>query len=126
MGDALLCTYIDTPADKCLASQTLRTQLGPCEPASLQLLCVASLVRNPYKIKRVDSLPEDACVLLLRALFSRYALTPRLVRLFQRCGHTAVANALEDMNLDLAAGIYVYDNSPPPRQLGDGPPSKPK
>lgn len=87
--------------------------------ASLELRCVATLVRNPHKIGNMADLPEAAVALLLRGLAANWKLTPVLVERFVRSRHPTVLEILQQMNLDLAAGIYVLVDTPPPRQLGD-------
>jgi hypothetical protein len=86
---------------------------------SLEIRCVAVLVRNPHKIHNMANLPEGAVVLLLRAIAAQWRLTPALVARFQNCGHADVQTTLEMMNLDVAAGMYVLVDTPPPRQIGD-------
>ncbi len=86
---------------------------------SLELRCIAVLLRNPHKIANMSQLPESSVVLLLRGLAAHWRLTPKLVERFQRSGHPAVLEVLKNMNLNLAAGIYVLVDTPPPRQIGD-------
>ena len=86
---------------------------------SLEVRCVATLVRNPHKIGNMADLPEAAVALLLRGLAANWKLTPVLVERFVHSGHPAVLDIIQEMNLDVAAGIYVLVDAPPPRQIGD-------